>query len=99
GIDPHELGGSPWVAAVSSFVPFVVGAIVPVIPFVFLDGTAAVVTSLVASGVALFGIGAAITLLTGRSVLFSGARQVAFGLAAAGVTYGIGAAIGVSVSG
>jgi VIT1/CCC1 family predicted Fe2+/Mn2+ transporter len=99
GIDPQELGGSAWVAAISSFVPFVAGAIVPVIPFMFLDGTAAVVTSLVASAVALFAIGAAITLLTGRSVLLSGARQLAFGLAAAGVTYGIGAAIGVSVSG
>ena len=51
------------------------------------------------SVVGLFGIGAAITLLTGKSVLFSGFRQVAFGLAAAAVTYGIGTLIGVSLAG
>jgi VIT1/CCC1 family predicted Fe2+/Mn2+ transporter len=54
-------------------------------------------TSLVASGGALFLVGAAITVLTGPSVLRSGMRQVAFGLAAAGLTFGIGNAIGVSV--
>jgi len=51
------------------------------------------------SVIGLFGIGAAITLLTGKSVLFSGFRQVFFGLAAAAVTYGIGSLIGVSLAG
>ena len=99
GIDPEELGGSAWEAAGMSFVLFAVGAIFPVAPFAFLSGTAAVAASLVLSAAALFGIGAAITLMTGRGVLFSGMRQMAFGLAAAAVTYGIGWVMGVSITG
>jgi VIT1/CCC1 family predicted Fe2+/Mn2+ transporter len=79
GIDPEELGGSAGGAAVSSFVLFALGAIVPVAPFVFLAGTVAVATSVFLSVLGLFGIGAAITLLTGRSVVFSGMRQVLIG--------------------
>jgi VIT1/CCC1 family predicted Fe2+/Mn2+ transporter len=97
GIDPAELGGSAWEAAITSFVLFFAGAIAPVAPFLFLSGTAAIVTSLAASGFALFLIGAAITLLTGRGVLYSGLRQLLIGMAAAGVTFGIGRLIGVSV--
>lgn len=99
GIDPETLGGSPWEAAATSFVLFSIGAIVPVIPFFFLTGGPAVIVSLVLSTVALFLIGAGITLMTGRGVLFTGMRQVVFGLAAAGVTYGVGRLIGVSLSG
>jgi VIT1/CCC1 family predicted Fe2+/Mn2+ transporter len=99
GVDPEELGGSAWEAAISSFCLFAVGAIVPVSPFLFLSGATAVVTSLVVSCLGLFGIGAAITLMTGRSVLFSGSRQVAFGMAAASVTFGIGKLLGVSLGG
>src|SRR5690606_36977580 len=99
GIDPETLGGSPWEAAATSFVLFSIGAIVPVIPFFFLTGGPAVIVSLVLSTVALFLIRAGITLMTGRGVLFTGMRQVVFGLAAAGVTYGVGRLIGVSLSG
>ena len=99
GIDPEELGGSAWVAAITSFCLFAVGAIVPVAPFFFLEGTSAVITSLLCSGLALFAIGAGITLLTGRSVLFSGFRQVIFGFAAAAITYGLGRLLGVSIGG
>jgi VIT1/CCC1 family predicted Fe2+/Mn2+ transporter len=94
GIDPGELGGSATVAAGTSFVLFAVGAIVPILPFIVLTGTAAVVASASLSTLALFGIGALITLMTGRGVLFSGARQVLIGLAAAALTFGIGALIG-----
>jgi VIT1/CCC1 family predicted Fe2+/Mn2+ transporter len=97
GIDPRELGGSAREAAIASFLLFFVGALAPVVPFVFLSGTAAILTSLVASGLALFLIGAAITLLTGRSVLSSGLRQLLIGMAAAAVTFGIGRLIGLSV--
>jgi len=97
GIDPDELGGSPWVAAGASFLLFVIGAIVPVLPFVFLTGTAAVSVALAAAAVGLFAIGAAITLLTGRSPLRSGARQLLFGGAAFAVTYGVGALFGTAV--
>jgi VIT1/CCC1 family predicted Fe2+/Mn2+ transporter len=97
GIDPRELGGSAWQAGVTSFLLFAMGAIVPLLPFVLLSGRAAIVASLAASGVGLFAIGAGITLLTGRSVSFSGWRQVGVGLLAAGLTFGIGKLIGVSI--
>ncbi|MEY4433436.1 MAG: hypothetical protein RLZZ44_1570 [Bacteroidota bacterium] len=99
GIDKEELGGSAWEAAIASFVLFAIGAIIPLYPFVFLEGNQAILLSIGSSVVGLFGIGAAITLLTGKSILFSGLRQVAFGLAAAAVTYGIGSLIGVSLAG
>lgn len=99
GIDKEELGGSAWEAAIASFVLFSIGAIIPLYPFIFLDGNNAILLSIGSSVIGLFGIGAAITLLTGKSVLFSGFRQVAFGLAAAAVTYGIGSLIGVSLAG
>jgi VIT1/CCC1 family predicted Fe2+/Mn2+ transporter len=99
GIDPDELGGSAWAAALTSFFLFAIGAIVPVAPFIFLRGFAAVSTSLLVSGLGLFTIGAGITLLTGRSVLYSGLRQVIFGFAAAAVTFGLGKLLGVSIGG
>ena len=68
GIDPEELGGSPWTAAIASFLLFTIGAIIPVIPFTFVDGDAAVLLSVLISGLGLLAIGAAITLLTGRGV-------------------------------
>ncbi|HEY5938608.1 MAG TPA: VIT1/CCC1 family protein [Kofleriaceae bacterium] len=95
GLDPDELGGSPRTAAITSFVLFALGALVPVLPFVFASGVVAIATSVVLSGLALFAIGAAITVFTGRSVWFSGGRQLVLGLAAAGITYGIGAALGI----
>jgi VIT1/CCC1 family predicted Fe2+/Mn2+ transporter len=98
GIDPHELGGSALQAALTSFVLCAVGAIIPLLPFLFLSGHAAVLGSLMASAAGLFGIGAAITVLTGRTVLFSGGRQVAIGLGAAGITFLIGRMIGVSLN-
>jgi VIT1/CCC1 family predicted Fe2+/Mn2+ transporter len=99
GIDPNELGGSAWEAAFTSFFLFAIGAIIPVVPFIFLSGMMAVYVSVVISALGLFGIGAAITLMTGRSVWYSGMRQVLFGLVAAGLTYGIGRLIGVSIGG
>jgi VIT1/CCC1 family predicted Fe2+/Mn2+ transporter len=99
GIDPSELGGSAWEAAITSFMLFAVGAIVPVIPYLFVDGLVAVTLSAGLSTVGLFLIGAAITLFTARSVWYSGWRQVAFGLVAAAATYSIGRLIGVAVTG
>ncbi len=99
GIDPDELGGSAAEAAVTSFSLFACGAIIPVVPFMFLAGSTAVVVSLIVSTIALFGIGAAITLMTGRGVLYTGLRQLVFGYGAAGVTYGMGRLIGVSLGG
>ncbi len=99
GIDPRELGGSAWEAAVTSFVLFALGAVVPLAPFFFLTGPRAVIASLSVSAVALFLIGAGITLLTRRGVVATGMRQVLFGLGAAGLVYGVGRLIGVSLAG
>ena len=98
GIDPEELGGSAWVAGGTSFLLFATGAIVPVIPFFALSGNAAVATSLGLSAAAMFLIGAGTTLFTGRGIAFSGLRQLAIGVAAAAVTYGLGRLLGVSLS-
>jgi VIT1/CCC1 family predicted Fe2+/Mn2+ transporter len=94
GIDAKELGGSAWVAAATSFVMFAVGAVVPVLPFSLLSGTGAVAASALLSAAGLFIIGAAVTLFTGRSLWFSGARQLLFGLVAAAITYAAGRLIG-----
>jgi VIT1/CCC1 family predicted Fe2+/Mn2+ transporter len=98
GLDPDELG-SPIGAAVGSFVAFAIGAVVPVIPFLFGGGATIIASSLGVSLVALFAVGAGVSLLTGRSLLFSGMRQLLIGLGAAVVTYAIGTVIGVSTAG
>jgi len=97
GLDPDELG-SPWGAAFGSFVAFAVGAVVPVVPYLIGGGDGAFAASLGLSLVALFAVGAGVSLLTGRGMLFSGVRQVAIGAAAAAVTNLVGRVIGVSVS-
>ncbi|MEI6166247.1 MAG: VIT1/CCC1 family protein [bacterium] len=99
GMDPDDLGGSAWEAAFTSFLLFSVGAIIPILPFFFTGGWHAVVWSAALSGVGLFVIGAAITLVTGRSVWGSGFRQVIFGLTAALVTFGIGRLLGIQIAG
>jgi VIT1/CCC1 family predicted Fe2+/Mn2+ transporter len=99
GVDPDELGGSAWGAAGTSFLLFSLGAIFPVAPYFFLDGDAALAASLAASGCALAALGAGTSLFTGRGALFSAMRQLLIGFAAAGVTYGIGHLVGVSLAG
>lgn len=99
GINPDELKGSAMEAALTSFFLFAIGAIIPVIPFFFTVGTQAILLSTLLSGLGLFLIGSAITLFTGKSIWFSGFRQVIFGLLAAAVTFGIGKLIGVSLIG
>jgi VIT1/CCC1 family predicted Fe2+/Mn2+ transporter len=96
GLDPGELG-SPWGASFWSFVAFAVGAFIPVLPFLFGSADAPVVViSALLSAAALFGVGVGVSLFTGRSALYSGARQVGLGAAAAAVTFIIGRIIGVS---
>jgi VIT1/CCC1 family predicted Fe2+/Mn2+ transporter/rubrerythrin len=98
GIDPQELGGSPWVAAITSFLLFAVGAIIPVSPYIFFTGVTGIVASAICSAAGLFIIGAVITLMTGKHPISSGLRQVIFGLATAVVTFGIGRIVGVNLS-
>ena len=97
GLDPDELG-SPFGAAGGSFVAFAIGAFIPVAPYIVTFGAGAFAASILLSVVALFGVGVGVSLLTGRSALFSGARQVGIGAAAAIVTYAVGSLIGVSVA-
>ena len=99
GLDPATLGGSPYSAGASSFALFALGAFVPLIPYFFAGGTTAVVAAIGCASAGLFLIGALITLLTGRGALFSGGRQLVFGLLAAGVTFGLGRLIGTVVGG
>ena len=99
GINKEDLKGSPMEAAITSFVLFSIGAIIPVIPFFFAGGLKAVAISAFASALGLFVIGSGITLFTGKSIWFSGFRQVIFGLSAAAITFAIGKIIGISVAG
>jgi VIT1/CCC1 family predicted Fe2+/Mn2+ transporter len=95
GLDPDELG-SPWGAAVSSFLTFTLGASVPLFSFIFASGTAAVAAAIAASGVALFAVGATMSLITGRHALWSGLRMLLIGSAAAAITYGVGHLLNVA---
>jgi VIT1/CCC1 family predicted Fe2+/Mn2+ transporter len=98
GLD--EVGiSSPWSAAGGSFLAFTVGAIIPVIPFLFGGGEFVLLVSFGMSMAALFLLGALVSLLTGRNMVFSGLRQVGIGAAAAIVTYMVGRLIGVNVGG
>lgn len=99
GINAEDLRGSAFEAAAASFLLFFLGAIIPVFPFFFAGGLQAVLISTLLSAMGLFLIGASITLFTGKSLWFSGFRQVLFGLAAAAVTFGIGKIIGISIAG
>jgi VIT1/CCC1 family predicted Fe2+/Mn2+ transporter len=90
--------GSPLAAGTSSFIAFAIGAIIPVVPYLLLTGMPAFWVSLVVSTVALFLVGAAVSLLTHRPPILVGARQAGLGLAAAAVTYGIGTLLGASVA-
>jgi VIT1/CCC1 family predicted Fe2+/Mn2+ transporter len=96
GLDPDELGSS-WGASLWSFVAFSVGAALPLMPFLLATGELAFVGALVVSFVSLFAVGAAVSIVTGRSMLYSGVRQVLIGAAAAAVTYGVGSLIGANL--
>ena len=95
GLNPDELG-SAWGAALSSFVAFVLGAIVPVMPYIFFSNPTALILSVGLSGLALFGVGAALSIFTGRYWLYSGVRMLLIGGIAAVVTYLVGRVVGVS---
>ena len=97
GLDPDEGLGSPFAVAGASFVMFSIGAFLPLIPFLFGAGGGAVAVSATISGAALFGVGAAMSYLTGRNAIFSGARMLALGATAATITYVVGKILDVSV--
>lgn len=96
GIDPSALG-SPTGAALSSLVSFSVGAVVPLVPWFFTRGTAAILASLVVSVLAAAVVGVAVARFAERPAWFAVGRQVLFTLVPALITYAIGSAIGVTV--
>jgi len=97
GMSAGEVG-NPWVAGGTSFFLFALGAILPVAPWLFAGGTVALVASAIAAGFGLVLAGAVTTLFTGRNVVFSSARMLFFGIAAAAVTFFIGKLIGVQAA-
>jgi VIT1/CCC1 family predicted Fe2+/Mn2+ transporter len=96
GIDPASLG-SPGAAAVSSFLAFAAGALLPLTPWLFASGGGAIAASVVLGIVAALSVGAALAGFTGRSVVRSALRQLLWSAVPAAVTYGIGSAVGVGV--
>ena len=97
GLNPEELG-APMGAAISSFLTFCVGASVPLIPFLLGYDKEGIVIAAAIAGVALFGVGAALSLFSGRNAFLGGARMLAVGSIAAAATYFIGSLFGASVA-
>ncbi|HEY7281113.1 MAG TPA: VIT1/CCC1 transporter family protein [Actinomycetota bacterium] len=96
GLDPEHGLGSPWAAAISSMLTFAFGAFVPLLPFLFGSGTAAVISAICLSAVTLFAVGAGLSRITGRAMWWSGLRMLLVGVVAASITYGVGKLLHVS---
>jgi VIT1/CCC1 family predicted Fe2+/Mn2+ transporter len=97
GLDPQNLS-SPWAAAGASFLSFVVGAALPLIPHFFVEGGTAFAATAAVSLLGLLFIGAVMSLFTGKSALVSALRMAAIGLLAGGATFMIGRMFGVAAS-
>ncbi len=96
GLDPSQLG-YPWLAAISSFLAFGLGAMIPLLPNLLTDGFLALMLTIAVSGVATVGIGVLLGIITGKNPLWGGGRMLLAGTIAAAITYGIGSAIGISL--
>jgi VIT1/CCC1 family predicted Fe2+/Mn2+ transporter len=97
GLNPDDLG-SPWGAAAFSFVSFAAGAIIPLLPFLLVRGSAAVGVAAVAAAIALFAVGTTLSLFTGRNAWWGGTRMLLIGATAGTLTFLIGRALGVSLA-
>jgi len=97
GLDENEAIGSPWNAAISSFLFFASGALIPVLPYLFgATHLVAVVIASAAVGLALLGTGAVVGILSGASPGKRALRQLLIGFGAAAVTYVLGLLFGAS---
>jgi vacuolar iron transporter family protein len=97
GLNPDDLG-SPWQAAVTSFLAFAVGAVIPLVPlFAGLRGTPATVGSAAITLVALFVVGLGLSLFTGRQALRGALRMVLIGGGAGALSFLVGRALGVAI--
>lgn len=97
GLNPDDLG-SPIKAAISSFVCFALGASLPLLPFLLGAGSKSVAIAAIVAGIALFAIGALLSLFSGKSAWMSGFRMLLIGAVAGGATYGIGSLFNVTAS-
>ena len=97
GLNPDELG-SPLGAAASSFVSFAAGAALPLLPYFASSGTGTLPAAIGITAIALFGVGATLSLFTGRNAIFSGVRMLALGAIAGGMTFAIGRLLGVALA-
>jgi VIT1/CCC1 family predicted Fe2+/Mn2+ transporter len=97
GLNPDDLG-SPWGAALFSFSAFALGAVVPLLPFLFVSGARSLIVAIALTAAALFAVGATLSLFTGRNAWWSGVRMLGIGCAAGAVTYVIGKMLGVSLA-
>jgi len=97
GLNPDELG-SPWGAAISSLLSFAIGAAIPLLPFALGAGAHALVYTVILTAIALFAIGATLSLFTGRGAMMSGLRMLLLGGLAGAVTFSVGRLFGVSIS-
>ena len=96
GLNPDDLG-SPWGAALSSFVSFALGALVPLLPFVFGERSQPVPAIILLTGISLFCVGAVLSLFTGRGAMKGGLRMVLIGASAGAIAYLIGMLLGISL--
>jgi len=96
-VDP-EAPGSAWRVAISSFVAFSVGAILPLFPWFFTEGSSAVIATVIIGAISALALGATIGYMSGRNVVGTALRQLAVAAVAAAVTYAVGSLLGVSTS-
>jgi len=97
GLNPDELG-SPWGAAIFSFLSFAGGAVIPLLPFLFMRASNALNASIALTAAALFAVGGTLSLFTGRPAWRGGLRMLLIGGAAGAATFAIGRALGLSQS-
>ncbi len=96
GVNPESIG-SPSAAAASSFVAFAIGALVPLVPWFFSGGEAAVVASIILGAIAALAVGTAVAYFTGRSYARAALRQLGIAAVVAAITYGIGSLVGTHI--
>ncbi len=97
GLNPDELG-SPWGAAISSFLAFAIGAFIPLLPFLVIAHHGALPVSIALTAVALFSVGATLSLFIGRRAVIGGLRMLAIGGGAGALTFLIGRMLGVALT-
>ncbi len=97
GLDPHGLA-SPVAAAVASFLSFAIGALVPLLPYLLASGSTALGATIAVTAGGILGVGALMSLFTGRDPWWSAVRMALLGSAAAAATFLIGRLLGVAVS-